>query len=104
MTNFYDILGVSRDASPDEIKKSYRKLSLKYHPDRNPDPSATEKYKAINEAYEVLSDAQKKQQYDMELQFGGGFPGGMNGGLGPEFNDVFSMIFIKNEEENIKLS
>jgi len=103
MTNFYDILGVSRDASEQEIKKSYRSLSLKYHPDRNPDPSATEKYKAINEAYEVLSDEQKKQQYDMELQFGGGFPGGMNmggmnmggmnGGVGPEFNDIFSMMF-----------
>ena len=97
MTNFYDILGVSKDASEQEIKKSYRSLSLKYHPDRNPDPSATEKYKAINEAYEVLSDEQKKQQYDMELQFGGGFPGGgfPGGGMnmGGDINDIFSMMF-----------
>ena len=76
MTNFYDILGVPKEASPEDIKKSYRKLSLKYHPDRNSDADATEKYKAINEAYETLSDAQQKQQYDMSLQFGGGFPGG----------------------------
>jgi DnaJ-class molecular chaperone len=89
----YDILGVSKEAEADEIKKAYRKLSLQFHPDRNPDPEATEKYKAINEAYEVLSDGQKREQYNMELQFGsggghmGGFPGGFPGG------DIFSMMF-----------
>lgn len=88
----YDILGVSKGADPDEIKKAYRKLSLQFHPDRNPDPEATEKYKAINEAYEILSDSQKREQYNMELQFGpgggpmGGFPGG-------DINDIFSMMF-----------
>lgn len=95
MTNFYEILGVSRDASPEEIKKSYRKLSLKYHPDRNSDADATEKYKAINQAYETLSDEQQKHQYDMELQFGGipgGFPGGGFPG-GGDMNDIFSMMF-----------
>ena len=95
MPNFYDILGVSKDASSDEIKKSYRKLSLKYHPDRNSDADATEKYKAINEAYETLSDEQQKQQYDMGLQFGG-IPGGMPGGgmhMDGDINDIFSMMF-----------
>jgi len=105
----YELLGVSKDADPDEIKKSYRKLSLQYHPDRNPDPAATEKFKAINEAYEVLSDSQKREQYNMELQFGsgghpGGFPGGFPGGvhmggfpggvhMGGDMNDIFSMMF-----------
>ena len=93
MTNFYETLGLTKEASEQEIKKAYRKLSLQFHPDRNPDPSATEKYKEINEAYEILSDDQKKQQYDMELQFGGGrsFNGG--GGIPPEFGDIFSMMF-----------
>jgi DnaJ-class molecular chaperone len=93
MSTFYDILGVSKDASELDIKKSYRKLSLQYHPDRNADPEATEKYKKINEAYEILSDSQKRQQYDMESRFGGGNMGGMNMGGGPEMNDIFSMMF-----------
>ena len=93
----YDILGVSKEAEQDEIKKAYRKLSLQFHPDRNPDPEATEKYKAINEAYEVLSDGQKREQYNMELQFGsnGGHMGGFPGGFPPGFpgGDIFSMMF-----------
>ena len=98
MTTHYDILGVSQDATDQDIKKSYRKLSLQFHPDRNPDPSATEKYKEINEAYEILSDQQKREQYNMELKFGGG-GGGMGpmggGGMGPmgDMNDIFSMMF-----------
>jgi len=90
MTNHYDILGVPKEADATEIKKAYRKLSLQYHPDRNPDPEATEKYKAINEAHEILSDPQKREQYNMELQFGS-MPNGMQ--QPGEMNDIFNMMF-----------
>lgn len=92
--DYYDVLGVSRDASEEEIKVAYRKLAIKYHPDRNPgDKQAEEKFKEAAEAYEVLHDPQKRQQYD---QFGfdgpqsGGF-GGFGGG-GMDMNDIFSMF------------
>ena len=66
--DYYEILGVSKSATLDEIKAAYRKLALKYHPDRNPDnKEAEEKFKEAAEAYEMLSDTQKRQQYD---QFG----------------------------------
>jgi len=101
-TTHYDVLGVAKEADESEIKKAYRKLSLKYHPDRNPNnkDEAVPKFQKINEAYEILSDSQKKQQYDMQLKYGmddrdmgsGGidpeqlfrsfpFPGGMAGGI-----------------------
>ncbi|NDC83633.1 J domain-containing protein [bacterium] len=68
MPNYYEILGVERGASQEEIKRAYRALSLKWHPDRNPHLSdATTKFQEIGEANEVLSDPQKRQQYDFEL-------------------------------------
>jgi molecular chaperone DnaJ len=63
--DYYDILGIKKNASSEEIKQAYRELALHYHPDRNKDPAAVEKFKMINEAYAVLSDPQKRQQYDM---------------------------------------
>lgn len=78
--DFYEVLGVSKSASADELKRSYRKLALEWHPDRNKKPEANTKFKEINEAYAVLSDAKKKQQYD---QFGhDAFAPGMGGGAG----------------------
>ena len=88
--DFYDVLGVSKNASSDEIKKAYRKQALQWHPDRNKSTEASEKFKEINEAYEILGNPQKKQTYD---QFGhaaftqggpaGGPFGGFAGGQGP---------------------
>ena len=68
--DYYDILGVARNASKDDLKKAYRKLAMKYHPDRNTDdPSAADKFKEASEAYEILSDDSKRSTYD---QFGHG--------------------------------
>jgi molecular chaperone DnaJ len=91
--DYYEVLGLSKGASKDEIKKAYRKLSKQYHPDINKEPGADEKFKEIAEAYEVLSDEQKKARYD---QFGhedptAGFGGG-SGGFGG-FEDIFSSFF-----------
>ncbi|GIV44533.1 MAG: hypothetical protein KatS3mg035_1656 [Bacteroidia bacterium] len=76
--DYYEVLGVSKNASQDEIKKAYRKLALKYHPDQNPgDKEAEEKFKEITEAYSVLSDEQKKSMYDRYGHEGmNGFQGG----------------------------
>jgi molecular chaperone DnaJ len=91
--DFYEILGVSKNADADELKKAYRKLAIKYHPDKNPDDKAAEeKFKEAAEAYDVLSTPEKRQRYD---QFGhdglsGGFGGG--GGAGPNMEDIFSQF------------
>lgn len=90
--DYYEVLGVSKDASEDEIKKAYRKIAIKYHPDRNPgDKEAEEKFKEAAEAYDVLHDAQKRQQYD---QFGFDAPGGFGGFSSGDFSmdDIFQMF------------
>lgn len=99
--NYYDVLGVAKNATQAEIKSAYRKLAKQYHPDFHPgDAAAAEKFKEINEANEVLSDEQKRKQYDYELEhpgmgggnpFGGGF-GGFGGGMGG-FEDIISSMF-----------
>jgi molecular chaperone DnaJ len=112
--DFYSVLGVSRQATPDELKKAFRKLAMKFHPDKNPgNKQAEEKFKEVNEAYDVLSDPKKKQMYDQfghtgfqqgqgagpfrggHENFGGGFGGfdPRQGGQGEQFQDMFSDFF-----------
>ncbi|HNX68772.1 MAG TPA: DnaJ domain-containing protein [Candidatus Omnitrophota bacterium] len=88
--DYYKILGVSESASGDEIKKVYRKLAVKYHPDKNPDnPKAAEtKFKEISEAYYILSDNKRRQQYDQMRKYGGGFQGNYAGAQGFNFEDL----------------
>ncbi len=91
MKDYYKILGVSENATQDEIKQAYKKLAMKYHPDRNPgDKQAEEKFKEINEAYSVLSDPEKRRQYDQLRKFG--YVGVDSGFSGGDFNfeDIFS--------------
>lgn len=95
--DYYEVLGVAKDADANTIKKAYRKIAMKYHPDRNPDnPEAEEKFKEAAEAYEVLSDADKKARYDrfghagMGGNAGGGFQGGMTmDDIFSQFGDIF---------------
>ncbi|HWB32021.1 MAG TPA: molecular chaperone DnaJ [Acidobacteriaceae bacterium] len=101
--DFYEVLQVSRDANDQELKTSYRRLAMQYHPDRNPDnPEAEEKFKACSEAYQVLSDPEKRAAYDRygHAAFQGGgpaagnpFAGGFQGDLGDIFGDIFGEMF-----------
>ena len=92
MKDYYEILGVNKNSSNDEIKKAYRKIAIKYHPDKNPDnKSAEDKFKEAAEAYSVLSDNEKRQRYD---QFGhagvNNSPGGAGFSSNMDINDIFS--------------
>src|SRR3954451_1124183 len=101
--DYYTVLGVARDASEEDIKKAYRKLAMKHHPDRNPDDkSAEEKFKEAKEAYEVLTDARKRAAYDqfghagVDPSAGAGFgaAGAQGfGGFADAFGDIFGEIF-----------
>ncbi|MEJ5367977.1 MAG: molecular chaperone DnaJ [Bryobacteraceae bacterium] len=121
--DYYETLGVRRDATPEEIRKAYRRLARKYHPDLNPgDKAAEERFKAVQEAYEVLSDAKKRKMYDTYGFYSdSGFPGagqpgagpqgfgfggfdfseafgGSQGGFGSSFGDLFSQFFGSRRE------
>src|SRR3954447_19865147 len=100
MRDPYTVLGVAKDASAEEIKKAYRKLARKWHPDANPeDKDAEERFKEIQEANSILSDAEKRKQYDAGGMFGGGAGGGFRfdpsafGGGGGSFGDMLSNLF-----------
>ncbi|MGX5695268.1 molecular chaperone DnaJ [Agromyces soli] len=89
MADHYEVLGVSRDATPDEIKKAYRRLARELHPDVNPGAEASERFKEVTHAYDVLSDPKQRQQYDLGGQAGfGGGAGGFGG-----FGDIFETFF-----------
>jgi molecular chaperone DnaJ len=105
--DFYEVLGVSKSSPQDEIKKAYRELARKWHPDRNPDdPKAEERFKEIQQAYDALSDPEKRKQYDARGRFAGfgagGFPGGggfPRGGFASDLGDIFSSFFGRGRQQ-----
>ena len=104
MKNYYKILGLEKSASQEEIKKKYRKLAMKYHPDKNPGKDAENKFKEISEAYSVLGDAQKRNEYDRPADPFRGF-GGFGGGTGDIWSDFFGDFgqdIFRNKRPNKK--
>ena len=96
--DFYDLLGVARDASPEDLKKAYRKLAMQHHPDRNAgDAAAEQKFKALSEAYDVLKDEQKRAAYDRyghaAFENGGARAGAGDFGFASGFADIFDEMF-----------
>ena len=94
-SDYYATLGVRRDASQDEIKKAYRRLARELHPDVNPDPDTQERFKEITQAYEVLSDPNKRQMYDLggDSSFAGAGAGAAGFGAGFPFSDIMDAFF-----------
>ena len=90
VSDYYEVLGVPRDASTEEIKRAYRKIARQMHPDVNPGPEAEERFKEVGRAYDVLSNPDKRQAYDL-----GGDPNASGGGFGPGFgfSDIFETFF-----------
>ncbi len=91
-TDLYHVLGVARDASPDEIKRTYRRLARELHPDVNPDPATQERFKEVTAAYEILRDSEKRRMYDMGMDPRGG-GGGAQGFGGFDFSDIMDAFF-----------
>lgn len=106
MSNFYEILGVSKNSDLAEIKRAYKQLAKQYHPDKNKSAEASEKFKEISVAYETLKDAEKREEYDLQLRFGGRSPGnGFNHSTtqhhysaGSSFDDLFNEILRQRKE------
>jgi molecular chaperone DnaJ len=90
LSDYYEVLGVARDASSEEIKRAYRKLARQLHPDVNPSPEAGERFKSVSQAYDVLSDPEKRRNYDLG---GSAFPGGEGFGQGFSFSDIMDAFF-----------
>ena len=113
MKNYYATLGISENANADEIKKAYRKKSMQFHPDKNKSPDAKDKFQEINEAYETLSNNDKKNRYDFERRNGGSMPRGGGGfpfNQGPGnpfshsfFNQAFGEQFGNNFGPNVRV-
>lgn len=103
MTNYYEILGVPENADDSQIKKAYRALSLKYHPDRNQDQDTTHKMKEINEAYDILGDSDKRKEYNMKKNMSASPFGGQDAAF-DDLNNIFNMFFNESMGNQSKMN